>query len=165
LYTWNRVGADKSEATKAGSVCCRGTIHTSLLSREEDRSDERGPRYRDYVRRRSVETSERGPNICARVGWETTRWGPADRGTRARGHRASWAAQKGRDGSSWGKFRLGKSSSFSFRISIFPFLFQIQNKPSLNSKFPFMHKQNSSMGCKYNFIYLYPTYLNRCSHL
>jgi hypothetical protein len=45
----------------------------------------------------------------------------------------------------------------------FLFLFQIQIKPSLN--FKFMHKQNSSMGCKYNFIYLYPTYLTKCSHL
>jgi hypothetical protein len=99
-YTWNGVGADKSEATKVALVCCRGVDHTSLLSREEDRSNERGPWYRDYVRRWSVETSERGPNICARAGWETTRWGPAERGTHARGHRASWAAQKGRDGPS-----------------------------------------------------------------
>jgi hypothetical protein len=165
LYTWNRVGANKSEAMKAGSVYCRGADHVSLLSREEDRSDERGPRYSDCVRRWSVETSERGPNVCARAGWETTRWGPADRGTRARGHQVSWATQKEQDGLSWGKFSPGKSSSFSFLISIFPFLFQIQIKPSLNSKFTFMHKQNSSMGCKYNFIYLYPTYLNRCSHL
>jgi hypothetical protein len=60
LYTWNRVGANKSEAMKAGSVYCRGADHASLLSREEDRSDERGPQYNDCVRRWSVETSERG---------------------------------------------------------------------------------------------------------
>jgi hypothetical protein len=54
-------------------------------------------------------------------------------------------------------------SFFSISILLSYFKSKSNQVPILN--FKFMHKQNSSMGCKYNSIYLYPTYLNKCSHL